>query len=129
MKISDLDAVAQERLDDAKALVAAGRFAGAHYICGYAIELKIKARICRMQDWAVYPPAGAGGDLVRALKTHKLAVLLLLSGMETTMLTTSYADWSAVSRWDPEQRYDSAPVTAQDAQTMIAATDRLMAVL
>jgi hypothetical protein len=37
MTVGELDALAQERLDDAKALFAAARFAGAHYICGYAI--------------------------------------------------------------------------------------------
>jgi hypothetical protein len=129
MTVGELDTLALERLDDAKALAGAGRFAGAHYICGYAIELKIKARICRMQAWSTYPPASAGADLSRALKTHKLGVLLLLSGMETTMLTTLYPQWSVVLQWDPEQRYEAAPVAAQDAQTMIAATDTLMAVL
>ena len=45
------------------------------------------------------------------------------------MSTTLYTEWSLVQRWDPEQRYNAAPVAAQNAQMMIAATDTLMAVL
>jgi hypothetical protein len=86
----------------------------------------MKAGICRMQGWVDYPHASAGADLSKALKTHKLGVLLLLSGLETTMSTTLTPEWSVVVKWDPEQRYSAAPVAAQHAQTMIAATEKLM---
>ena len=130
MLVNDLDALAQERLDDANALLAAGRPTGAYYICGYAIELKLKARMCRVLHWPAYPPPSAPGDVARALKTHKLPVLLMLSGLETTIPVSHPAEWGVVARWDSEQRYKSAAaVTAQDAQTMITATATLLPVL
>ena len=46
ISIADLRAIAVARLDDAKALSANGRADGAAYVCGYAIELALKARIC-----------------------------------------------------------------------------------
>lgn len=123
----DLDTLAAARLQDAEALLAAGRYDAARYISGYAVELKLKARICRAHDWAEYPPAA---PLASALKTHNLLVLLLLSTMQATIIAAEYGDfWSAVVAWNPEQRYDVTPVTAQDAQTMIDATRALLAVL
>ena len=95
-------------------------------MCGYAVELKLKARICRAHGWKEYPPAA---PLAASLKTHKLDVLLLLSTLHATILAGHAAYWSVVLAWDPEQRYAITPVTAQDAQTMIDATRALMAVL
>lgn len=125
LTIADLDALADARLQDAEALFAATRHEGARYLCGYAIELKLKARICRAHFWSSYPPAQLAGPL----KTHKLDVLLLLSTLHGTILAQHAAYWSVVVAWDPEQRYVPAPVTAQDARTMIDAAKALMAVL
>lgn len=125
LTIADLDALAEARLRDAEALFDAVRYDGARYLCGYAVELKLKARICRAHGWPRYPPA----QLAAPLKTHKLDVLLLLSTLHETILAQHTAYWSVVVAWDPEQRYVLAPVTGQDAQTMIDAAKTLMAVL
>jgi hypothetical protein len=124
----DFDALADARFQDAEALLAAGRYEGARYLCGYVVELKLKARICRAHGWQAFPPHPA---LSQALKTHKLEVLLLLSGLHATMLTSTRSStlWAAVASWDPELRYDTAPATAQDAQIMIEATRALMVLL
>lgn len=42
--IAELETIAQARLLDAEALIIAERYDGAAYICGYAIELSLKAR-------------------------------------------------------------------------------------
>ncbi len=126
LTIADLDGLADARLRDAEALFAAIRYEGARYVCGYAIELKLKARICRAHGWEEYPPAA---PLAQALKTHNLDVLLLLSTLHATILAEHGEYWSVVLAWNPEQRYAITPVTAQDAQTMIDATRALMAVL
>jgi hypothetical protein len=49
--ISDLHDLASSRLADADALFVAKRHAGAVYLCGYAVELVVKARICRTLGW------------------------------------------------------------------------------
>jgi hypothetical protein len=41
----DLRAIARARVRDAEVLLAAKRYDGAFYICGYAVELLLKARI------------------------------------------------------------------------------------
>lgn len=124
----DLDVLAQERLEDAQALQAAGRFAGAHYMCGYAMEMKLKSRMCKTHGWTEYPPR-AGERLAQALKTHKLEELLLFSGMRPTIMEVHRVNWSVVAEWDPEQRYTLGAFAAQEAQTMIAAAEALMVVL
>ena len=37
--ISELDGIAEERLEDGKKLLNAGRFDGANCVCGYAVEV------------------------------------------------------------------------------------------
>ena len=47
----DLKKSAKARVEDADALFNALRYDGAVYICGYAIEMGLKARICRTLKW------------------------------------------------------------------------------
>lgn len=126
MTADDLDALAAARLADAATLFLADRYEGARYVCGYAIELKLKARICRVHGWAVYPPIPALGP---ALKTHNFEVLLMLSAQQSTILTVYKGFWGVVASWSPDMRYYTAPVPAHDAHSMIEATRVLLAVL
>ncbi len=45
LAFSDLRKLARARVDDGRALLAAGRYDGAAYITGYAIEFALKSRI------------------------------------------------------------------------------------
>jgi hypothetical protein len=122
----ELTALADARLQDAASLFLAGRYDGARYVCGYAIELKLKARICRAHGWGQYPPTP---ELNAVLKTHDLKVLLLLSTLKATILSDYAAFWLIVAPWSPNLRYDAALTQEQDAQDMIQATQVLLAVL
>ncbi len=55
ISIANLEAIALARLADARVLLAAGRLDGAVYLCGYAVELGLKARICRTLQWIGFP--------------------------------------------------------------------------
>ncbi|MCB0065385.1 MAG: HEPN domain-containing protein [Caldilineaceae bacterium] len=68
------------RLEDAEVLLAANRYDGAMYLCGYAVELALKARICRTLKWAGYPSTRKEFEGYQSLRTHDLKVLLHLSG-------------------------------------------------
>lgn len=48
--LTELRKIAEERLKDAEALLAAGRYDGAIYLGGYVVELGLKRRICVTQD-------------------------------------------------------------------------------
>lgn len=42
-----LTKIARARIEDAKVLVHSKRYDGAVYLCGYAVEIALKVRICR----------------------------------------------------------------------------------
>lgn len=127
MRIDIIEQLVQARLEDAQALYDAGRFDGSVYLCGYALELGLKARICRHLQWEQYPPTGGGRDYA-SFKTHNLAVLLNLTGLENHIkLDSSYcADWSIVAEWSPESRYTIAEVSGSKAQGMLESTNIIL---
>ena len=51
----ELQKIARARLKDAQILFQNRRYEGAAYLCGYAIELWLKARICRTLGWEGFP--------------------------------------------------------------------------
>lgn len=126
----EIKKIAKERLVDAKVLANAHRYEGAIYLCGYAVELGLKARICKTLKWKGWPSGGKEFDGYQSFKTHNLDVLLHLSGIEERIKTQLFMEWSAVAQWDPQSRYN--PVgTARwfDAWVMILSADKLLKIL
>ncbi|WP_277057116.1 HEPN domain-containing protein [Trichlorobacter lovleyi] len=123
----ELRRIAEARLKDATALLNAKRYDGATYLCGYAIELTLKARICKTLKWLEFPSANNEFKNYQSFKVHNLDVLLHLSGKEDLIKTKFFAEWSAVAAWDPTSRYQSVgTVRKADAELMIAATKALL---
>lgn len=122
-----LKGIAKGRLKDAKVLLRGKRFEGAIYLCGYAVELALKARICQTLKWAGFPASNKEFEDYRSFKTHDLDVLLHLSGLEDKIKTTLMAEWSAVAQWSPESRYSPmGKATAVDAASMVTSTKTLL---
>lgn len=128
--VVELDNLSRARLEDTKALLAADRFDGATYLCGYAVELALKARICRVLNWPEFPATGGEFQAYRSFQTHELDVLLRLSGQEARVKQNHFALWNTAASWKVESRYNVVG-TAQraDAAAMIHAVDQLLAVL
>jgi hypothetical protein len=119
--------IAIARLKDATALLDAKRYDGATYLCGYAVELTLKARICRTLKWSDFPSTNKEFENYKSFKVHNLDVLLHLSGKEDVVKTKLLAEWSAVAQWDPASRYQSiGAVSRTDAEAMITATKTLI---
>ena len=114
--VQDLKNIATARLKDAEALLAGGRFDGAIYLCGYAVETALKARICLTLKWSNYE---IGRDY-QSFRTHDLRVLLHLSGYEDMIRSKYLANWSIVESWRSETRYNLiGSVTLQETIDMI----------
>jgi|SRR5262245_30288627 len=129
ISVAELDNIAAARLGDAKALLAAGRFDGATYLCGYAVEVSLKARICRVLNWPDFPSTGGEFQAYRSFQTHELDVLLRLSGQEARIKQNSFALWNTVAVWKAESRYNVVGTAQQaDAAAMIEAAELLLAV-
>lgn len=128
--VSALRKIAHARLKDAEVLLRARRHDGGVYLCGYAVEIGLKARICKTLKWAGFPSTASEFQSYATFRTHNLDVLLRLSGREAPVRTNYVADWSAVARWDPEVRYKpTGSATRADLGRMIASTKTLMKAL
>ena len=105
LTIAELREISAARLDDAQALFDAGRYDAASYLCGYSLELALKAKICETLNWADFPESGKEFDSYRSFKTHNLEVLLHLSGVEGRIFTELEQEWDTVQRWNSELWY------------------------
>jgi HEPN domain-containing protein len=130
ISIAELRAIAKARLDDATLLFTNQRPDGALYLGGYAVELALKARICTTLNWSGFPETRNEFDGYGSFKTHKLDVLLRLSGQETRIKSEYLWAWSAVTTWDPEARYRPIGRTPQiDVALLLVAAEALLDML
>lgn len=100
------------------------------YVCGYAVELALKWRICKALHWAGYPSTGGEFQKYQSFRTHDLEVLLHLSGREAKIKGPLFAEWSVVAAWEPGARYK--PIGSADdtgVLLMIEAAKKLLRVL
>jgi hypothetical protein len=122
--------IARARLKDAAVLEREKRYDGAVYLCGYVIEIGLKARICQSLRWSGFPTTKKEFEGYQSFRTHDLDRLLHLSGAEPKIRANHLAEWSVVVRWEPEARYNpvgtAAPAQAAD---MIAAARIILAAL
>lgn len=128
--ITDLLKIASERLKDAEIPLNENRYDGAVYLCGYSIEVALKSKICKTLNWTSFPLTNKEFENYKSLKTHNLDVLLSLTGIETLIKTTHFAEWSAVAIWNPEARYNpQGQINFADATLMINSAKTLLGVL
>lgn len=103
---SQIDQLAKSRLLEAEALLDAGSFAdGAVYLCGYAVELGLKAAILRTRLTG-FPGELEEFKLFEEVKTHDLEKLLKV--LDDSALTNDkefFIAWQNVKNWRSELRY------------------------
>lgn len=129
--ITDLHSTAREYLRAAKLLRTGRCYDVAIYLCGYAVEIALKARICRMLKWAGgFPETQAEFKAKSGLKTHDLEGLLEFTGIQDKVKLRYFSDWAIANKWKPEQRYSPPGTkTLTEADDMIQATQNLLKVL
>jgi hypothetical protein len=117
----DFQILAEIRLTDAQALLAAAQWSGAYYLAGYAVECALKARIARDTNQHDFP------NKARAIAshTHKLGELVGLAGLGAALQTEITNDnafagfWGVATQWNEYTRYDQW--TQQQAALMVEA--------
>lgn len=127
---AELASTARARLADAELLTASGRYDSAVYLCGYAVELQLKAAICRSLGWPDFPSSNREFEKLRAVKTHDFETLLNLTTNRAEILSAYQNEWEEVKTWNPELRY--SPVGSTDerrARSLIGAATTLIRVL
>ena len=129
--IADLHGTAREYLRAAKLLRPRRSYDVAIYLCGYAVEIALKARICRTLNWmAGFPETQAEFKAKSGLKTHDLEGLLEFTGIQDRVKLRHFSDWAIANEWKPEQRYSPPGTkTLAQAEDMIQATQNLLRIL
>ncbi len=123
----ELQKIARARLNDAQSLCDSKRYDGAIYLCGYAVETMLKARICKTLRWPGYPVTRKEFENYASFRTHDLDTLLNLSGVEGKIKSKLFAEWSAVAEWNPEARYKPIGSTdKEDAELMIESAKTIL---
>lgn len=106
MPRKQLQALARLRLREAEALYKAGLYDGSVYLAGYAVELALKARICRLLGLKNYPL-----ELGQSFKIHSLEDLKAMAGLTAQIDSAKnrvlFDNWSKTAKWNPEQRYEA----------------------
>ena len=102
-----LQKLAMMRLNDARALLRARRYAGAYYIAGYVVECGLKSCIARQTRRFEFP------DRKRTIEsyTHDLNILVNLAGIDLRTRREKDEDfnknWIVVSDWSEQSRYNT----------------------
>jgi len=108
MNRTDLQQLAELRLQEARALLDAGFPDGAYYLSGYAVECALKACIAKRTSEYDFPEK----KLVNESHTHNLTELMRLSQLAPTLKTAMQAnsalegDWITVQDWSEASRYE-----------------------
>ena len=131
MNRADLQALSDARLEDGSVLLAAGRFGGAYYMLGYAVECGLKAAVAKQIREHDFPDR----QLVLDSYTHDLSKLLRLSGLrpafdqESATNPAFVVNWTITKDWDESFRYSTAVTEVQARDLHSAITDPTSGVL
>jgi HEPN domain-containing protein len=103
-----LHQLAEERVRDAEALLAAGQWSGSYYLAGYAVECGLKACIAKLTNEHDFP------DKDRATRsyTHKIEDLVKVAGLAPQCDFDRKANlafdinWLVAKDWEEKARYE-----------------------
>lgn len=128
--VSELKSIARDRFKDAQVLAANQRYDGAVYLCGYVVEMALKAQICKTLKWDGFPETRSEWEGKSSLKVHDFEQLLNFTGVGAKIKPGYLAEWDVVRTWQPEFRYrPSGFITKANADEMIAASITIMKAL
>ncbi|MCW5965161.1 MAG: HEPN domain-containing protein [Bryobacterales bacterium] len=122
MNRTDLILLAEARIEDAKILLQARRWAAAYYLLGYAVECGLKACAARQFRQDEVPDK----TLVNDFYSHRLDKLLAISGVKAELerranVETAFEiSWNTVRDWSESSRYEPSMSEAK-AQDMLNA--------
>ena len=121
----ELRQLAEDRILDAAALLAAGRYSGAYYLAGYAVECGLKACILAYIERTGF----IFQDRKYAEKcwTHELKALLVLADLDKEFEQTQgvnrnlEGNWDVAKAWEETSRYQQK--TQLEAQKLYDAIE------
>jgi hypothetical protein len=133
-----------EKLKDSDILIDNRRYASAVYMAGYALELALKLKICKIfkfgqgfpenkaefifyQNSVKSQPLLAGTiTQIKDIRNHDLNKLLFYSGVEYQIRLNFLNEWNLVVSWEPEMRYKVQNVLKREAVNNVKAIKTLV---
>ena len=108
MNRRELQQIAGLRVQEAKVLLDNRFYAGAYYLCGYAVECALKACIAKNIRQYEFPDRST----INGFFTHDLENLLGISGLQPALdhergINREFeANWTMAKEWRVDSRYD-----------------------
>lgn len=118
----NLKEIAVRKLADAKLLYKYNRTDSSLYLIGYSVELALKFKICKIlkldksfpetksefESYINLSDGDWGNEIkdLREIRNHNLQKLLYYSGQEYTIKAELLNEWTNISYWNPELRYN-----------------------
>jgi len=105
---ADLQKLAQIRLEDSVHLLQTNRASSAYYLCGYAVELALKACIAKLIQPDIIPEKA----FINAIYTHNFDSLVSIAGLLPQLQADIKADtefaayWAIATKWSEDSRYE-----------------------
>ncbi|MHB1423302.1 MAG: HEPN domain-containing protein [Gemmataceae bacterium] len=118
MNRTDFQNLANERIAEAKILLDVGKWSGAYYLAGYAVECGLKACIAKLSKPDEFPDKNFGAKCW----IHEIEPLVDLAGLkkqrdaDANVNTILYANWDTVRAWKETSRYERK--SHADAQSL-----------
>jgi len=119
---AEFQQLAEARVEEAKTLLDAGKWDGAYYLAGYAVELALKACIIKkLMATDAFPKK----DFSKDCYTHSVETLVGVAGLNlargaaTTADPVLSANWGTVKDWSEQSRH--CRFTEVDARALYAA--------
>jgi HEPN domain-containing protein len=114
--------LAEIRIEESMVLLSQGKYDGAYYLAGYAVECALKACIAKLTNQYDFAPKPAA---IREHYSHEIRTLVKTAGLFTELSADLRVDpeleanWNLVERWSEESRYERR--TQADAEDLITA--------
>lgn len=112
MNRTEFQHLADVRIKEAEALLAAGLWDGAYYLAGYAVECGLKACIAKLTKAEDFPP---GKDEIAKIYSHRIEELAIAAKLKTDLdavlagTPAFKVNWVEVIRWKEDARYKTWP--------------------
>lgn len=109
MKRTDLQAIAQSKIDDAVLLLQDQRYSNSYYLAGFAVEIALKACIAKQIAAETIPDK----TFIQAIHVHNIAALVGLAGLKPELQNKEDSDpdfhtyWGIATKWGPSARYQA----------------------
>jgi HEPN domain-containing protein len=99
---SELQQLAEVRIRDAEALLAANQWSGAYYLAGYAVECALKACIAKLTAEHDFPDK----EVVVKSYTHSIETLIDIAQLKLQRNSDAVSNSSLGTNWFISQRLE-----------------------